>query len=157
MIEVNLDDVKALHKGLKKYDKKTQTIIRAYGKSTANTLQNTAKRNAKWTDRTYTARHSIKGTYTEDGSLGTISLEGYANKRSSKKSSSSSKGKARKVSLKRGTGSYRVGKSNNDYFQYLEYGFNGRYKILRPTVDKALPRISKTLANRLAKIKIMEG
>ena len=44
MIEVNLDDVKALHRGLKKYDKKTQTVIRAYGKSTANTLQNTAKR-----------------------------------------------------------------------------------------------------------------
>lgn len=126
MIKVNLDELKQLNKGLKSYDKKVMTVIRTYGKSSATTLANDAKRSAKWTDRTGQARRSIKGEYKDSGTLGTIRLEGYAQK-----------------------------PKGGDYFQYLEYAHKKKWAILRPTVDKALPRITDTMAKRIAKVKIM--
>lgn len=134
MINVNFNDVKRLNRGMKSYEKKAMTAIHAYGRSSAITLQNEAKRNAKWTNRTGQARASIKGTYTASGSVGTIRLEGYAKKPSGTK----------------------TGKWGADYFQHLEYHHGKKWAVLRPTAEKNLPRVSKVISNRLSKIKIME-
>lgn len=133
MINVNFNDVKTLKKGLTRYDKKVMTTIKVYGKTSATNLQNEAKRNAKWTDRTGQARNSITGSYVENGYIGTIRLEGYAKKPANVKSS----------------------KWGDDYFQHLEFHHGKKRAILRPTAEKNLPRISKTMARRIGKIKIM--
>lgn len=127
MISVNFDDVKRLNRGMKSYEKKAMTAIHAYGRSSATTLQNDAKRRARWTNRTGQARRSIAGRYMSYGTLGVIRLEGYAKN-----------------------------EYGREYFQYLEYAHKKKYSVLRPTVEKNLPRISKVMANRLSKIKIME-
>lgn len=154
MVEVDLKEVKTLKKGLEKYNRKVMKTVRAYGESSATTLQNEAKRRAKWIDRTGQARNSITGTYLEEGeSLGIIRLEGYAKKGTTSKKLNLSSSSRRRVSLKKGTGSYRAAAQN--YFKYLEYAHQGKYKILRPTAEKASSRISKVMARRIAKIKIM--
>ena len=126
MIRIDLSELKQLDKGMKSYEKKAMTAIYAYGKSSATTIANKAKREARWTDRTGDARRSIKGSYLSYGTLGIIRLEGYAKN-----------------------------KYNREYFQYLEYAHKKKWSILRPTAEKELPRISKVIANRLSKIKIM--
>lgn len=134
MISINLDDVKKLSSGLKSYDKRVMTAIHAYGRSSAITLQNDAKRNAKWTNRTGQARRSIVGTYISNDNIGTIRLEGYASK----------------------PANVKTGKWGRDYFQHLEHHHGKKWAVLRPTAEKALPRISKVVSNRIGKIKIME-
>lgn len=75
-------------------------------------LENNAKRNAPWTDRTGNARNSIYGR------------------------SQTNKGD---VEIVHGIGI--------DYGKYLELKNEGKFRIIKPTVDEALPRIEKDLQN----------
>lgn len=136
MIKINLDDVKTLKKGMNSYQRKAMTVIHAYGKSSATTIANDAKRDAKWRDITGTARRSITGTYIKNDTSGIIRLEGYAKKPNYNASKD-----------KKGWGV--------DYFQHLELHHNKRHAILRPSAEKALPRVSRVMANRISKIRIM--
>jgi hypothetical protein len=147
MIEIELSEFKALKKGLKGYDKKLHTVVNKYAENQATKLADTAKDKARWTDDTGQARASITGTYIKKGYLGVIRLEGYALKSN------------RKVRFRTRVNRVVKRKKNwgKDYFQHLEFHHGKKYAILRPTVDKAIPRITKTLANRLGKVKILGG
>lgn len=134
MINVNYDELKKLSKGFSGYEKKLMTVINQYGESKSKSLANEARSKAKWQNQTGKARQSITGTYIKSGTLGTIRLEGFAKKPD-----------------------YKGDKWGVDYFQHLEFHKGKKYAILRPTADKELPRITKVLANRLGKVKILGG
>lgn len=134
MIKVNFDEIKALNKGFKGYEKKLMTVIHRYGKDQAKTISKRARDTVPWKNDTFKAKESITGTYIKSGTLGTIRLEGFAKKPK-----------------------YKGDKWGVDYFQHLEFHRNKKYAVLRPTAEKALPRVSKVLANRLSKVKILGG
>jgi len=75
-------------------------------------LENNAKRNAPWTDRTGNARNSIYGR-TQTAKDEVEIVHGIA----------------------------------IDYGKYLELKNEGKFRIIKPTVDEALPRIEKDLQN----------
>ena len=109
------------------------TTIKICGQASALSLQNEAKRNARWTDRTGQARRSIKGSYIDNGEIGTIRLEGYAAKP--------------KVSSR--------SKWGRDYFQHLEFHHGKKRAILKPTAEKNLSKIAKTMGDRIGKLRVM--
>lgn len=54
-------DLQGLLSGLANYQTRAQAALRAYAETSALKLQNYAKQNARWTDRTGAARQRLKG------------------------------------------------------------------------------------------------
>ena len=126
MITVDINELNELKKGLTKYEKKCMSVIHTYGATTATNIKNDAKRRARWTNRTGQARQKIYGFYIKSNDYGIIRLQ---------------------ASAKNERGVY--------YSYHLEYSHGEKYKALRPARDKAVPRLTKTIGNRLSKVKIM--
>ena len=60
-VTVNSKEITNLIERAQAYDDKCYNALTAYGKISAKSLENKAKKNAKWIDRTGQARKSIKG------------------------------------------------------------------------------------------------
>lgn len=67
-------DFSGLLKGLAEAELKLRFALEAYAKTSAAKLENYAKRNARWTDRTGDARNRLKGSSEAYGSGYRLSL-----------------------------------------------------------------------------------
>lgn len=124
-IKVKNDELTALVESLSTYDKRCNIAFGLYASTKAKDLEGTAKKNAKWTDRTGNARKSIKGRYKNEGSKFNLILEGYAE-----------------------------GTNGKDYFKYLENYHMKKNAILHPTIEENADEVIDEFADILTKIEL---
>lgn len=123
-VTVNSKEVTNFIERVQAYDDKCYNALTAYGKISAKNLENKAKKNAKWIDRTGQARKSIKGDAERTGENITITLEGYATQ------------------------------DNKEYFQYLELYHQKKNAILKPTIDDNYDEVLKGCIKTLSKVEL---
>lgn len=124
-VTVQSNELKELVDKLGNYDKKCNIAFHGYGNIAKKDLENKAKKNAKWIDRTGQARKSIKGRFKNNGNKFEISLEGYAQK-----------------------------PDGEDYFQYLELYHNKKNAILYPTIEENADEVLNGFIRVLSKIEL---
>lgn len=123
-VTVNSKEITNLIERAQAYDDKCFNALTAYGKISAKSLENKAKKNAKWIDRTGQARKSIKGDSERTGENITITLEGYATQ------------------------------DDKEYFQYLELYHQKKNAILKPTIDDNYDEVLKGYIKTLSKVEL---
>lgn len=123
-VNVNYDEVNDLVNKIAEYDNKCYTALVASSKISAKDLENKAKKNAKWTDRTGQARKSISGEGDREGDNIVITLEGYATQ------------------------------DDKEYFQYLELYHKKKNAILYPTIKDNTDDVLRSFSQVLSKIKL---
>lgn len=124
-IKVKSNELTNLVSSLSTYDKRCNIAFGLYASTKAKDLEGTAKKNAKWIDRTGQARRSIKGRYRNDGDKFRLILEGYAE-----------------------------GKNGDDYFKYLENYHQKKNAILQPTIEENADEVLEEFVDILTKIKL---
>lgn len=124
-IKVRNEELKSLVDSIGQYEKKCNVAFGVYAELKKVDLENKAKKNAKWIDRTGTARRSIKGRYQNAKNKFIISLEGYAE-----------------------------GDNGKDYFKYLELYHNKKNAILYPTIEENADEVVEGFIKVLEQIEL---
>ena len=110
--------------GLSDYGNAAAACIAREGASAAARLEDFAKVNRPWTDRTGNARRTLEGVYGFSGARG-----------------------------KKPGGVFSVGiEGHMPYSVFLELGFDGRYSVLQETVSALAPETLNDLAAMLNEI-----
>lgn len=112
------------------YGREVKAIVHRIAQYWAPVLENYAKTNRPWTDRTAHARDSLAG-YVDDNSPDKFGAEGAVEYPTPEQISEDI------VTLYLSHGM--------EYGVQLETGYSGRYEIIWPTIEAHLPEISRML------------
>ena len=123
--KISWNQVKGLAEAYRKHPEKCMRTLQLTGEVIAEDLEDKAKKNIKWTNRTYQARDSIKGSCETTATNVTVKLEGEA---------------------------YEDETKTKEYFQYLELYHRKKYAILEPTIKDNRQEAINRYANALKSV-----
>lgn len=113
--------------GLRHYGINARSCLDTVGRNAASRMENYAKQNRPWTDRTGNARRTMQGVFT----CGSETTGGFSS-----------------------DGICTVGvEGHMPYSVFLELGYGGRYSILAPTVHHFAPSILLEIANGIGSVR----
>lgn len=121
--KIGWNQVKGLADAYRKHPEKCMRTLQVAGETIALDLEGKAKKNIKWTNRTYQARDSIAGSCETTATNVTIKLEGEAHD-----------------------------EKDREYFQYLEFAKRKKYAILEPTIKDNKQEAINRYANALKSV-----
>ena len=121
--KISWNQVKGLADAYRKHPEKCMRTLQITGETIAEDLEGKAKKNIKWTNRTYQARDSIAGSCETTATNVTIKLEGEAHD-----------------------------DKDREYFQYLEFAKRKKYAILEPTIKDNRQEAINRYANALKSV-----
>ena len=123
-LRIEIDGVLA---GLRHYGADVHSCIDTVGRNAASRMEDSAKQNRPWTDRTGNARHTMQGVWAcestalignPSGDICSVGVEGHM-----------------------------------PYSVFLELGYGGRYSILAPTVHHFAPAILLEMARGIGRVR----
>ena len=123
-LRVEIDDVLA---GLRYYGTSVHSCLNTVGRNAASRMEDYAKQNRPWTDRTGNARRTMEGVFAWDpenmpghssGDICSVGVEGHM-----------------------------------PYSVFLELGYGGRYSVLAPTVHHFAPAVLLELADGIGSVR----
>ena len=121
--KISWNQVKGLADAYRKHPEKCMRTLQVTGEVIAEDLEAKAKKNIKWTNRTYQARDSIRGSCETTATNVTVKLEGEA-----------------------------YDDKDREYFQYLEFAKKKKYAILEPTIKDNRQEAINRYANALKSV-----
>ena len=121
--KISWNQVKGLADAYRKHPEKCMRTLQVTGEVIAEDLEAKAKKNIKWTNRTYQARDSIRGSCETTATNVTVKLEGEA-----------------------------YDDKDREYFQYQEFAKKKKYAILEPTIKDNRQEAINRYANALKSV-----